>query len=92
VEDSWSSISITADKSRGGEEKAKTADFKVLGKCRRCHMLCVDQQTAQTRQEPFVTLAKTRREDGKVWFGVHLALNKGEKKGWVRVGDQVMAT
>ncbi|KAI4843017.1 molybdenum cofactor sulfurase protein-like protein [Aureobasidium sp. EXF-8845] len=92
VEDSWSYISITADKSRGGEEKAKTADFKVLGKCRRCHMLCVDQQTAQTRQEPFVTLAKTRRQDGKVWFGVHLALNKGEKKGWVRVGDQVMAT
>jgi molybdenum cofactor sulfurtransferase len=90
IEDSWSSISISANKNRGRE--AKTADFKVLGKCRRCHMLCVDQQTAETRQEPFVTLAKTRREDGKVWFGVHLALNKGEKKGWVRVGDQVMAS
>jgi molybdenum cofactor sulfurtransferase len=93
IEDSWTSISISTDKNRGGEDKAKTAaDFKVLGKCRRCHMLCVDQQTAETRQEPFVTLAKTRREDGKVWFGVHLALNKGEKKGWVRVGDQVMAS
>jgi molybdenum cofactor sulfurtransferase len=91
IEDSWASISITANKTRG-EDKATTANFKVLGKCRRCHMLCVDQQTAETRQEPFVTLAKTRREDGKVWFGVHLALNKGEKKGWVRVGDQVMAS
>jgi molybdenum cofactor sulfurtransferase len=92
MEDTWSSISISTDKNRGGEDKATNANFKVLGKCRRCHMLCVDQQTAETRQEPFVTLAKTRREDGKVWFGVHLALNKGEKKGWVRVGDQVMAS
>ncbi|KAG9623344.1 PLP-dependent transferase, partial [Aureobasidium melanogenum] len=92
VEDTWSSLSITATKGSGQQGDGTKADFKVLGKCRRCHMLCVDQRTAETRQEPFVTLAKTRREDGKVWFGVHLALNKGEKKGWVRVGDQVTAT
>ncbi|KAI4744926.1 molybdenum cofactor sulfurase protein-like protein [Aureobasidium sp. EXF-12298] len=91
VEDTWTSLSITAKKGSGQQGDGTKADFKVLGKCRRCHMLCVDQRTAETRQEPFVTLAKTRREDGKVWFGVHLALNKGEKKGWVRVGDQVTA-
>lgn len=93
IEDTWKSISISPYKHQrhSSEENPSTAKFKVLGKCRRCHMLCVDQQTAETRQEPFVTLAKTRREDGKVWFGVHLALSKGEKKGWVRVGDQVTA-
>lgn len=92
VEDTWTSLSITAKKGSGHQSDGTKADFKVLGKCRRCHMLCVDQRTAETRQEPFVTLAKTRREEGKVWFGVHLALSKGEKKGWVRVGDQVTAT
>lgn len=91
MEDTWTSLSITVKKGSGQQGDSTKADFKVLGKCRRCHMLCVDQRTAETRQEPFVTLAKTRREDGKVWFGVHLALNKREKKGWVRVGDQVTA-
>ncbi|KAG9580174.1 PLP-dependent transferase, partial [Aureobasidium melanogenum] len=75
VEDTWTSLAITATKGSGQQGDGTKADFKVL----------------ETRQEPFVTLAKTRREDGKVWFGVHLALNKGEKKGWVRVGDQVTA-
>jgi molybdenum cofactor sulfurtransferase len=94
VEDTWTSLSVTPNKTRHSSEDHSTtaANFKVLGKCRRCHMLCVDQQTAETRQEPFVTLAKTRREDGKVWFGIHLALHRGQKNGWVRVGDSVMAT
>ncbi|CAD0110415.1 unnamed protein product [Aureobasidium uvarum] len=94
VEDTWTSLSVASKQSRQhGEQGAdKAANFKVLGKCRRCHMLCVDQQTAETKQEPFVTLAKTRREDGKVWFGVHLALSTGEKKGWVKVGDEVVAS
>ncbi|KAI4739095.1 molybdenum cofactor sulfurase protein-like protein [Aureobasidium sp. EXF-12298] len=93
VEDTWKSLSVTSNKTRhSSEDSSKTADFKVLGKCRRCHMLCVDQQTAETRQEPFVTLAKTRREDGKVWFGIHLALHRGQKNGWVKIGDSVMAT
>ncbi|KEQ71474.1 PLP-dependent transferase [Aureobasidium namibiae CBS 147.97] len=94
IEDTWTSLCIFSHKrhSHSSEGTSSTANFKVLGKCRRCHMLCVDQQTAETRQEPFVTLAKTRRQDGKVWFGVHLSLSKGETKGWVRVGDQVKAT
>ncbi|KAK5999882.1 hypothetical protein QM012_004970 [Aureobasidium pullulans] len=92
VEDTWTSLSVTAKKGSAQQNQDSTkANLQVLGKCRRCHMLCVDQRTAETRQEPFVTLAKTRREDGKVWFGVHLALSKGEKKGWVKVGDQVTA-
>jgi molybdenum cofactor sulfurtransferase len=45
--------------------------FELLGPCRRCQMVCVDQQTSQRDQEPFVTLSKTRRFDGRVYFGEH---------------------
>jgi molybdenum cofactor sulfurtransferase len=45
--------------------------FEMLGACRRCQMVCVDQQTAEKNQEPFVTLSKTRRFDGRVYFGEH---------------------
>jgi molybdenum cofactor sulfurtransferase len=45
--------------------------FEMLGPCRRCQMVCVDQQTSERDQEPFVTLSKTRRFDGRVYFGEH---------------------
>jgi molybdenum cofactor sulfurtransferase len=45
--------------------------FELLGPCRRCQMVCIDQDTGKRNQEPFVTLAKTRRFDGKVYFGQH---------------------
>lgn len=47
-------------------------EFSMLGSCRRCHMVCIDQKTGKKRQEPFITLAKTRRFDGKVFFGTHM--------------------
>ncbi|KAF4449638.1 putative molybdenum cofactor sulfurase HxB protein [Fusarium austroafricanum] len=59
-EDSWGSMHI-------GHQ-----NFKLLGACRRCQMLCIDQETGEKKEEPFVTLAKTRRFDGKVYFGVHM--------------------
>lgn len=45
--------------------------FQLLGRCRRCQMICIDQQTGAKNEEPFVTLAKTRRREGKVFFGQH---------------------
>jgi molybdenum cofactor sulfurtransferase len=45
--------------------------FEMLGACRRCQMVCIDQQSAERNQEPFVTLSKTRRFDGRVYFGEH---------------------
>ena len=45
--------------------------FRMLGGCRRCQMVCVDQQSAEKNQEPYVTLSKTRRIDGRVYFGEH---------------------
>lgn len=59
-EDYWSRLRI------GRQE------FQMLGSCRRCHMICIDQNTAVKNSEPFVTLAKTRRFEGKVFFGSHM--------------------
>ena len=60
VEDTWSGLRI-------GEQS-----FRMLGSCRRCHMVCINQETAEKTEEPFVTLSKTRRFDGKVFFGTHM--------------------
>jgi len=35
-------------------------------------MVCINQETAEKNEEPFVTLSKTRRFDGKVFFGTHM--------------------
>lgn len=60
IEDNWSRLRI-------GQQ-----EFKMLGSCRRCHMVCVNQETGEKGEEPFVTLSKTRRFDGKVFFGTHM--------------------
>jgi molybdenum cofactor sulfurtransferase len=78
TEDTWHSMHI------GGHK------FDVLGPCRRCQMVCVNQDTAEKNEEPFVTLAKTRRSGGRVWFGVHCALRGGKGRARVRVGDRVL--
>jgi molybdenum cofactor sulfurtransferase len=82
-EDYWSKLTIGVQ------------EFQMLGSCRRCHMICVDQDTAVKDEEPFVTLAKTRRFDGKVFFGSHMchvpsALpTKEQQYPTIRVGDIV---
>ena len=80
IEDTWRSMRINDQ------------DFEILGPCRRCQMVCVDQATAERDEEPFVTLAKTRRSGGKVWFGVHCGVGVGPdaKVGRIRVGDLVV--
>ena len=79
-EDRWRSLII-----------GNKAHFDVLGGCRRCQMVSVDQQSAEKNEEPFVTLATTRRIEGKVMFGVHTALMDHRKGQAVRIqtGDQV---
>lgn len=65
--------------------------FEFLGGCRRCQMVCIDQGTAVKNEQPFVTLAKTRRFGGKVLFGVHTCLlpRSGASCATIRVGDAV---
>lgn len=88
VEDHWRSLHIAG------------RSYNMLGSCRRCHMICVDQETAEKNEEPFVSLARTRRFDGKVFFGVHMCLDmrrrsEGEVVGMkeqfptICVGDNV---
>ncbi|KAK1690840.1 MOSC N-terminal beta barrel domain-containing protein [Colletotrichum godetiae] len=84
VEDEWKKLTI------GGE------DFTMLGSCRRCQMVCVDQESGERHQEPFVTLTKVRRFDGKVYFGTHMShepttklLRERTQCPLIRVGDMV---
>jgi molybdenum cofactor sulfurtransferase len=85
IEDTWSSFTIGP----------ANISFDVFGSCQRCQMVCVDQMTAEKREEPFSTLAKTRRIGGKVLFGRHAGLSfleGGDDDGAqvVRVGDAVV--
>lgn len=92
VEDAWRNMHVI---SRTGHTHIsplampKVTSFELLGACRRCQMVCVDQHTGERGQEPYVTLAKTRRFRGKVFFGVHTALS-GTTGARIAVGDQVI--
>lgn len=84
AEDNWARIRV-------GRQR-----FKMLGSCRRCHMVCINQATGEKGEEPFVTLSKTRRFEGKVFFGTHMCHDAGQLAGTaeaqnpaVRVGDAV---
>ncbi|PGH10257.1 molybdenum cofactor sulfurtransferase [Blastomyces parvus] len=66
VEDRWAGFRIGSYK------------FDVLGSCQRCQMVCVDQFTAVKSEEPFSTLAKTRKIGGKVIFGRHVCLSSDD--------------
>jgi molybdenum cofactor sulfurtransferase len=83
AEDHWGILRIGSQK------------FQMLGSCRRCHMICVDQETGEKDEEPFVTLAKTRRFESKIFFGSHMChLPWGESSRenqypTIRVGDVV---
>lgn len=77
AEDQWGAVKI------GG------LGFKMLGACRRCYMICVDQETGVKDEEPFVTLARTRRFEGKVFFGGHMCVDPGAAGRTIRVGDVV---
>lgn len=88
AEDGWKQLRI-------GDNKACV--FEVLGPCQRCQMVCVDQEDASRRREPFSTLSKTRKRDGRVWFGMHLSLvgTEGATVNLMRelrIGDRVVAS
>lgn len=88
IEDTWCSLHILPRDSANRDNSRETR-LELLGSCRRCQMVCVDQTTADKNEEPFTTLAKTRRMGGKVWFGVHGGLEAGTTNGSIMVGDRV---
>ena len=73
-EDAWRRIRI------GGVELA------VVGPCPRCVVTTVDPGTGEKGDEPLATLARFRREDGKVWVGQNA---QHRSPGTLRVGDRV---
>ena len=75
AEDGWRRIRV-------GE-----AEFRVVKGCDRCAIPTTDEVTAVRRKEPTYTLAKHRRWDGAVWFGMNLVpVTPGAT---LRVGDEV---
>uniref|UniRef100_A0AAV2JLU5 MOSC domain-containing protein n=1 Tax=Knipowitschia caucasica TaxID=637954 RepID=A0AAV2JLU5_KNICA len=59
-EDEWSQLTIT------------NTVFTVTGKCSRCHMVGINQETGDRTMEPLRTLS-VYRDQGKVTFGVYLS-------------------
>jgi uncharacterized protein YcbX len=49
----------------------------------------IDPDTAAKGKEPIATLARSRRWDGKVWFGTNLIPNSPRTAGSIRLGDPV---
>lgn len=75
AEDGWRRIRIGA------------AEFRVAKGCARCVLTTVDPETAAKGREPMATLARHRRFDGKVWFGVNLIPD--DPGAEITVGDPV---
>lgn len=75
VEDTWSSLQISSS----SDILNTGVEMEVLGPCKRCTMINNPQsphdglEKVLAKGEPYATLAKTRRWDGGVWFGVHLS-------------------
>ena len=60
--------------------------FRVANGCDRCVLTTIDPDTLEKGKEPIRTLARHRKWDGKVWFGVNLI---PDRPGTIAVGDPV---
>ncbi|WP_278044856.1 MOSC domain-containing protein [Pseudonocardia sediminis] len=63
------------------------ARFRAVKGCARCVLTTVHPDTAAKGREPMVTLARHRRFDKKVWFGVNLIPD--DLGAEIRVGDPI---
>lgn len=63
--------------------------FRVAKPCDRCVFTTIDPVTAANGKEPLVTLARYRRWDGAVWFGMNLIPDRPSQGATIRVGDPV---
>ncbi|MBD0710381.1 MULTISPECIES: MOSC domain-containing protein [unclassified Streptomyces] len=74
AEDGWTRLAV-------GE-----VAFRVARPCGRCVVTTTDQSTAERGKEPLRTLARHRKQNGRVIFGQNLV---PEHTGTIRVGDEV---
>ncbi len=63
--------------------------FRAVKGCDRCVMTTVDPDTAAKGHEPLFALARHRRWDNKVWFGVNLIPETLGGDAVIRPGDPV---
>jgi hypothetical protein len=63
--------------------------FRAAKGCDRCVLTTIDPDTAAKGHEPLFALARHRRWDGKVWFGVTLIPDEAGPDGVIRPGDPV---
>ncbi len=63
--------------------------FRSPKGCARCVLTTVNPDTAAKGHEPIATLARHRRWDGKVWFGVNLIPDNPAPGAFIRPGDPV---
>ena len=63
--------------------------FRVAKGCDRCVFTTIDPDTAEKGHEPLFALARHRRWDGKVWFGVNLIPDAPPPSAVLRLGDPV---
>jgi uncharacterized protein YcbX len=66
--------------------------FRAVKGCDRCVLTTIDPDTAAKGKEPIATLARSRRWDGKVWFGINLIPDPPDSPrgaASIRVGDPV---
>jgi uncharacterized protein YcbX len=74
AEDRWATLTI-------GAVELRFADL-----CGRCVLTTIDPDTQVKGREPLVTLARHRRWDGELWFGIQMV---PVRTGRVAVGDPV---
>jgi uncharacterized protein len=63
--------------------------FRAVKGCDRCVMTTVDPDTAAKGHEPLFALARHRRWDNKIWFGVNLIPDTPDPGARIRPGDPV---
>jgi uncharacterized protein len=63
--------------------------FRAVKGCDRCVFTTIDPDTAAKGHEPLFALARHRRWDGKVWFGVNLIPDAPSASLLIRPGDPV---
>ncbi|MET0412659.1 MAG: MOSC N-terminal beta barrel domain-containing protein [Polyangiaceae bacterium] len=63
--------------------------FRAVKRCSRCTITTIDPLTATKSKEPLRTLARYRRWDNEVWFGMNLI---ADGTGQLALGDRVTLT
>lgn len=71
---------------RWGRLVVGDVELRFASRCGRCVMTTIDPDTQVTGREPLASLARHRRADGEVWFGIHMVPVRG---GRITVGDRV---